>query len=82
MTKAITKIIAGSAGAALLLLAIWINFDVLVDAFGSGPPYYSRSVNVDKWTNPLPYLIPADVVVIGLTVAAFRFVTRKYHPHA
>lgn len=78
MTRTIAKVIAGAVGSALLLIGIWINFEVLVDAFGSGPPYYSRSVNMDKWTNPLPYLIPADVLVIGLAVVALRFYIKNH----
>ncbi|MHB9839904.1 hypothetical protein Q8F57_034335 [Paraburkholderia terrae] len=43
----------------------------LIEAYGSGPPYYSRTVNMDKWQNPLPVLAAIDVaalVVLGFGV--------------
>jgi hypothetical protein len=79
MTMTLDKVIAGGMVASvLLLIGIWINFEVLVDAYGSGPPYYSRSVNMDKWTNPLPYLIPVDALLIGLVVVALRFSIKNH----
>ncbi|ALL64285.1 hypothetical protein K788_0008417 [Paraburkholderia caribensis MBA4] len=55
--------------AALLVAAF--NIINLIEAYGSGPPYYSRTVNMDKWQNPLPVLAAIDVaafVVIGFCV--------------
>lgn len=50
---------------ALLLLAgaAFVNYEALTEAYGSGPPYYSRSTNMDKWRDPLPELIIADLLV-------------------
>jgi hypothetical protein len=50
---------------ALLLLAggAFVNYEALSEAYGSGPPYYSRSTNMDKWRDPLPELILADILV-------------------
>lgn len=50
---------------ALLLLAggTFVNYEALTEAYGSGPPYYSRSTNMDKWRDPLPELIVADILV-------------------
>jgi len=60
------------ASAALILLAaVYLNYDAVDEAYGAGPPYYSRSTNMDKWTNPLPVLFFGDVLVlfiVGLLV--------------
>lgn len=53
----------------------WLNYDALSEAYGSGPPYYSRTTNMDKWHNPLPGLIAIDgiaILVVAAAVAMFR----------
>lgn len=73
MTRLGIGVAVGSASAALLLATFWINFNILTEAYGTGPPYYSRTTNMDKWASPLTYLILLDVVVLGLTANAMRF---------
>ena len=48
----------------LLGLASWFTLAHLLEAFGSGPPYYGRTTNMDKWQNPVPLLISVDAVVL------------------
>ena len=53
----------------------WLNYDALSEAYGSGPPYYSRTTNMDKWHNPLPGLLALDgiaILVVAAAVAMFR----------
>lgn len=60
---------------AFLAFVGWLNYDALSDAYGSGPPYYSRTTNMDKWHNPLPGLIPIDglaLLVVAAAVALYR----------
>jgi len=69
-------------GLLLLLLALVIAFNVLnlQEAYGGGPPYYSRTTNMDKWTNPLPTLGIIDgitVLIITAYVYAQRTAQRK-----
>ena len=52
----------------------WFTYASLTDAFGSGPPYYSGTTNMDKWTNPLPVLIPLNAAGWG---AAYWLVRRN-----
>ena len=51
--------------AALLLVAAtaFVNFEALSEAYGAGPPYYSRTTNMDRWRDPLPELVVAELVV-------------------
>ena len=53
---------------ALMGFVGWLNYTQLNEAYGSGPPYYGRTVNMDKWSNPLPGLLMIDV--IGLLIGA------------
>ena len=60
---------------ALLGFVAWLNYDALREAYGSGPPYYSRTTNMDKWHNPLPGLLALDgiaLLVVAAAVAMFR----------
>jgi len=50
---------------------VWLNVTSLVEAFGDGPPYYGRSANMDKWTNPLPVLLTVDAATLLLGVGIF-----------
>lgn len=49
----------------------------LIEAYGSGEPYYSRTTNMDKWTNPLPALCATDTVTVALTIGYFLWTRRK-----
>ncbi|MBB6051790.1 hypothetical protein HNQ39_003600 [Armatimonas rosea] len=55
------------------LLTLWGTYD---EAYGSGPPYYNRTVNMDKWSDPTPQLlyfsIPGAVLIIVLILPLFR----------
>lgn len=70
--------------AALLLLlsvglvsfAVFVTYDNIVGAFGSGPPYYSQTTNIDKWQNPVPYLIGLDLFVLVVVFFALRWSLR------
>lgn len=77
MTKPVVGVAAGAIGVALLLAAAWVNFNVLTESYGAGPPYYSRTTNMDKWADPLPYLISFDIVVLALAVLAIRVFVRS-----
>jgi hypothetical protein len=49
----------------------------LFEAYGSGEPHYSRTTNMDKWTDPLPVLYATDTVTAALTIAYFLWVRRR-----
>ena len=51
-----------AGGVAILLGLAVVNYSIIDEAFGSGPPYYGGEVNMDKWTNPLPVLIGIDIL--------------------
>ncbi|KQT86860.1 hypothetical protein ASG48_17655 [Aurantimonas sp. Leaf443] len=66
---------------ALLVTAVWVNAVTLIEAYGSGPPHYGRTTNMDKWTDPLPWLLPLNAVVIAavlvLTLAPRRTAAKQ-----
>lgn len=49
----------------------------LVEAYGSGAPYYSRTTNMDKWSDPLPALYLTDSVTVALAVGYIAWTKRK-----
>ena len=60
----------------VVLLGIW-NVLGLQEAFGSGPPYYARTTNMDKWVNPLPMLATVDLAALALAACYLRLLKRK-----
>lgn len=46
----------------IVVLVAGINLYWIDVAFGDGPPYYSRTTNMDKWADPRWVLIPLDIV--------------------
>jgi hypothetical protein len=59
-------------GIAILLFTIWINYINLTEAYGSGPPYYNRTTNMDKWSSPIPFLIVVNLIALGIIVFISR----------
>jgi hypothetical protein len=67
-------------GVALLVLVVLIvafNVVNLSEAFGSGPPYYGRTTNMDKWSNPLPVLAGVDLLGVFAVAAYWYFLRQK-----
>lgn len=63
-----------------MLLLLIFDFINLNEFYGSGPPYYSRSTNMDKWADPLPSLIKVNGLFILILIAMFfcrRFFSLK-----
>ena len=67
----------------LLCFAIFVTYDNLIGAFGSGPPYYNQTTNMDKWQNPIPYLVGLNLlillVVFLLSRWSFKVLRTKQH---
>jgi len=55
----------------------WLSYDSLSEAFGSGPPYYSRTTNMDKWHNPIPGLVMLDGLALLIGAAAVQLYRRR-----
>ncbi len=60
----------------LVLLIVAFNAINLTEAFGNGPPYYGRTTNMDKWSNPLPVLAGVDALGV-LAIAAYMYFLRR-----
>lgn len=46
-----------------IAITIWPNITKLMDAYGAGAPYYRRTANMDKWQDPLRWLVPFALLV-------------------
>lgn len=73
-------LLAAAVAAPLLALGAWINASMITEAYGDGPPYYGRSTNMDKWSDPTRYLIGLDAVLLGAVGAAFWWARRRPSP--
>ena len=62
----------------IVLFVAYINFDAITGAFGDGPPYYSRMTNMDKWENPVPYLIAIDLIFLVVALYVKKWILRKF----
>ncbi|WP_175664265.1 hypothetical protein ACN9MG_25260 [Burkholderia ambifaria] len=68
MRKCLLRIVISAALLMSILFVVAFNAINLNEAYGDGPPYYSRTTNMDKWTSPLPFLGVIDgamLVAIG-----------------
>jgi len=61
----------------LLGLASLINYQSLVEAYGSGLPFFGRTTNMDKWASPLPGLLLLDGLVLLIVVVAVVMFARR-----
>ncbi len=56
----------------------YVTYDNIIGAFGSGPPYYSQTTNMDKWQNPIPYLVGLDLIVLVVIFLLSRWALRLW----
>lgn len=72
-----TRILILTVMVALVSLVVAFNWINLSEAYGSGPPYYSRTTNMDKWTNPLPVLTAVDVLSLLIVALLALWIRRS-----
>jgi hypothetical protein len=60
----------------IVLIAGYMGWDVYSEAYGPGPPFYGRTENMDKWSDPLAALLTiaaiAALAVLGLALIGRR----------
>lgn len=78
-TNRTIRTLTGVVLLAVGVLVIAFNAINLSDAYGSGPPYYARTMNMDKWTNPLPVLAAVDIGFVLACAVYGRWIRRKTH---
>lgn len=81
MKPRILGLVCFLAGLAILLTLVVISYLVIAEAFGHGPPYYGRTTNMDKWTNPLFTLVAIDIVGACLAALLIRLGWRTSAGH-
>jgi hypothetical protein len=52
------------AVASITAAVVYVNYQALSEAFGVGAPYYSKTVNMDKWEDPTKFLVVLDVAAL------------------
>ncbi|RQZ46751.1 hypothetical protein [Burkholderia sp. Bp9099] len=76
MRKRPLHILIGVALLISILLVFAFNAINLEEAYGDGPPYYARTTNMDKWTNPLPLPGIVDGAML-VAIGAYCFWIRR-----
>lgn len=66
-----------AVGLMIVSSCLFINVTNLVEAFGSGPPYYGRTTNMDKWSNPIPFLVVIDLCAIFVVFVLFSLLKKS-----
>jgi len=61
-----------AASVGFVLIAVIATYLALSEAYGSGPPYFGRTQNMDKWSNPIPVLAVVDLVCVAAAVLLWR----------
>lgn len=69
MNRRIFAYLMASCAVLVLVAATFVSYEALTEAYGSGPPYYSRSTNMDKWYDPLPEVVIGDLLASMLAAA-------------
>lgn len=49
----------------------WINYSALIEAYGSGAPYFDRTTNMDKWESPVLMLVAIDIGILLISSISF-----------
>ncbi|NML29675.1 hypothetical protein HHL14_02355 [Paraburkholderia sp. G-4-1-8] len=70
------SVLAGGVLFAFIAAVIVFNAINLNEAYGRGEPYYSRTTNMDKWSDPLPILAAVDGAAVIL-IAGGVFLWRR-----
>jgi hypothetical protein len=81
MSEKTKGIIFIMVGLLVIALVIFINYEALKEAYGSGPPYYSRTTNMDKWRNPLPEIVIGDLIALIISFILIKVGVKKTKEH-
>jgi len=49
----------------------WINYSAIVEAYGSGAPYFNQTTNMDKWESPVLMLVVVDIGILLISCVSF-----------
>ncbi len=61
----------------VIIIAAMMIIPALLEAYGSGPPYYRRTTNMDKWQSPIPTAVIIGFGSVLFSILFWRLSTRK-----
>jgi len=61
---------------AVAAASVWIIYTNLDEAYGSGPPHYSMTTNMDKWSSPWPLVIGVAIACLAICWLLTRWIKR------
>ena len=66
----------------VLIGTAFLTYEALTEAYGSGPPYFSRTENMDKWSNPFWELFAINTILLCIAFLFARAGFRRLHQQA
>jgi hypothetical protein len=64
-------------GILIVTVTVFMSYEVLIEAYGKGSPYYSRTTNMDKWSDPIPGLLAIDFLSLFIVMLLLRSGLRR-----
>lgn len=77
MNKRKTAVLLLACGLVIVVLAAGGSYTICSEAYGSGPPYYGRTTNMDKWGDPLRALLIGNALALGISAVLIRAGLRR-----
>ncbi len=65
----------------VLIAGAIANCAIISEFYGGGPPYYSRTENMDKWSNPLPTLVALNLGLVLICALLFILGRKRRRLH-
>jgi hypothetical protein len=66
MSKRALGVVCATAAVVVFALAAYVTTINLIEAYGSGPPYYGMTTNMDKWESPVGFLVGLNLAALAL----------------
>ena len=68
--------------AALLIAGLYADYLIITEYYGDGPPYYGRTVNMDKWRDPMPFLALANIILVIVVGIGLKYTKKLRYDQA
>lgn len=81
MNRAILGRLAYVAAVTFIVIGGVATYLALSESYGSGPPYFGRTQNMDKWSDPIPVLVAVDLVCVAAATLLWRAGNRLLRSH-
>lgn len=78
MNKRVLSLVCVAATVVVLALAAYVTATNLIEVYGSGPPYYGMTTNMDKWESPVGFLVALNALALLFFVVLGRVAYKNW----